>query len=95
MTRAALAVLLVLSSCTPATAQDLCDWRWQMHEWIRAFPWEEVPLIFLPVGDGRELEVWVNPETGSWTLLEAGEDGRACLIWSGWDIDFGAMRQAG
>lgn len=90
-----LALVALLTSCVPAPAQDICDWRWQMREWVRAFPWEEVPLAILPVGDGRELEVWVNPDTGSWTLLESDGHGRACLVGSGWNLDLGAMRQAG
>lgn len=33
--------------------------------------------------DGRLLEVWASPETGSWTVLLVAASGTACLVASG------------
>lgn len=96
MTRLALTALLALTTCAPAHAQDYCGPVWQMRGDLRAVPWREAPLVALTRSDteGLALELWLNLDTQSWTLLEI--DGtRACVVGYGDGIDPYAMRGAG
>lgn len=90
-----LTVLLLLSG--PALAQDYCGPTWQMRGDLRALPWEEAPLIALtPGGDtGVEYELWVNLDSGTWTMLETDGRGRSCIIGVGSQLDPFLSRQAG
>ena len=92
---AVLAPLLMLATCAPVTAQEYCLPVWQMRDNLRAAPWQEAPLVALSRSDmGGSLELWINLDAHSWTLLEI-EDGRACVVGYGDGIDPFLMRQAG
>ena len=91
-----LAAILAALLAAPAAAQDYCGLAWQIRRDLRAVPWEEAPLVVLSRSDmgGVELELWVNLDTQSWTLLEV--DGTtACVVAYGDSLDPFAMREAG
>lgn len=94
-----MAALLALAGCAPAMAQDLyCGPTWRMRADLRADPWREAPLIALiPDGapDGTEIELWLNMETESWTLLVNSGDGISCVLFVGDGLAPFLMRRAG
>lgn len=93
-----LALAAFLSSCGPAAAQDYCGPTWQIRSDLRAVPWEEAPLIALTrsdMSDRASLEVWVNLATGTWTVLEVTDEGQACVVAVGDELDPYVQRRAG
>lgn len=92
------AVILAALLAAPAAAQEVCGPTWQVRGGLRDVPWQEAPLIALsPDGaaDGARVELWVNLETETWTLIAIGTAGRACVLMYGDGLDPFAMEGAG
>ena len=92
------AAILAALLAAPAAAQEVCGPTWQVRGDLRGLPWQEAPLIALvPDGatDGARLELWVNLDTETWTMIAVGSQGVACVITYGDGLDPFAMREAG
>lgn len=75
-----LALFIVLPA--PATAQSVCAERTQMIEQLEE-RWGEIRHSAGLTGDDRVMEVFVNPETGTWTIIVTSPLGHACMIAAG------------
>ena len=78
-------VLFLLADQTPANAQtapQCADHAAVTEGLLRNYG--EVPAITGVVANGEALmQVFVNPETTSWTIVYTAPDGNACLMGSG------------
>jgi hypothetical protein len=43
----------------------------------------EAPLAEMIDGDGNSIELWANPETGTWTILSTTPGGPTCMVKGG------------
>lgn len=81
----ALAVLLILAADN-AHAQTACGPADQMIAAIAGPKYQEAPLfdamVKTPAGP-KAIRMFVNPATGTWTLLTLQDHGMACLAGSG------------
>ncbi len=83
MIRVAILTLAGMALALPAAAQaPVCA----SHEIVAArlmAGWAETRQVVGLASDGAVLEVFANPETGTWTLLRSTPDGRACIVAAG------------
>jgi hypothetical protein len=77
MHRLTLAALCALSAL-PALAQGNCTTRAALTVAL-ATSYSEAPVIMGITSTGAVLELWANPETGTWTVLTVTPDGVACI----------------
>lgn len=90
-----IAALAVLSTCAPAAAQGpVCGDRIAVAEEL-AVDWGETVLGHAPMIMGGHFELWLPPDTGTWTILIISPDGRtACIALLGEGWDYGAPKPA-
>jgi hypothetical protein len=67
-------------TASPAIAGD-CGSPERMGEFLRN-DFKERAMIVLPEPDGPILTVWVNMDSGTWTVVRVG-DTQACIVASG------------
>lgn len=76
---------LVVLTFAPVAAQANCSSREDMEAFL-SDRYGEAPVSRGLASGGRTLhEMWVNPETGTWTAVLTMTDGRACIAMSGTD----------
>lgn len=78
------AIALMAALCAaPAAAQDTCKYRGDLQEIIE-HRWGEVTVGYgLRLDDAEDgdtvIEIWVG-RSGSWTITETHDSGRACIV---------------
>lgn len=87
---AALAGLLA-ASAIPSEAQGFCADRNELVESL-ADKFKENPAAIGQVNASAVIEVFVS-ESGSWTILATGTDGKSCVLSAGegWEINLAAL----
>jgi hypothetical protein len=82
----ATAILAVLSTSVPATAQSspatICGQRDQIVQQLETRFGESVRSVGL-AGPNRMVEVFASDETGSWTITVTSANGLTCLMAAG------------
>jgi hypothetical protein len=73
--------LAFVASCSPAYAQERCLPTEQGYSLLTE-QYKEQRLFIGNTGTAL-IEVWVNPETETWSLVETRPDGISCLAASG------------
>lgn len=71
-------IFVALSLALPAFAEPECGRRLDVIAMLTDQFGEVVQLHGL-TDDGRLLEIWANPETGSWTATMTSPEGITCL----------------
>ena len=66
----------------PAFAQPQCASREQVVT-ILTEKFQEAPQMRGMTESGSMIEIWANPETGSWTAVVSHPDGRSCIAADG------------
>ena len=88
-------VLALAGLVLPASAAPVCNQREVAVAGLE-HRFGEAPIWRGLNGKGNVVELWVNPETGSWTYLLSPPDGRSCFIDQGsfWEgVDFAPPAQ--
>jgi len=80
----ALALTLALAA-TPAlaSAQSTCDTHETITTILAAAPWAETLHTTGDSSQGFPTEIWVNHQTGTWTVLYAMTPNRTCIVATG------------
>jgi hypothetical protein len=86
MRKVALAAALTLATTAPVYAQTQCGPLDQVYE-VLSNKYDE-RRIGLGLAAQGIVEVWVNSETGSFTILGVTPSGMACLLTSGEGFEF-------
>ena len=83
----ALAVLLVALHGPPVAAQVGCGSYKDITDLLGA-KYSESRIGHGMTSAEYIAEIWVNPKTGTWTILEVYPDGKSCLVAVGnnWEI---------
>jgi hypothetical protein len=86
MRKLALAAALMLATTAPVYAQAQCGRLDQVYEVLsNKYDERRIGLGLAPQGI---VEVWVNSETGSFTILGVTPSGMACLLANGENFEF-------
>ena len=80
----AAALFFVLSS-TPSSAQRMPCGNGSAIVDMLAVDWGETPTAIALDAAGRLVQILVNAETGTWSMLMTAPGGRTCLIHHGTD----------
>lgn len=77
----AIGVAASLAATREATAQQpFCATPRQIRE-VLIQDFHEVPTMIGHAGDGATMTLWVNPASGTWTIVLSSEDGlRSCIV---------------
>jgi hypothetical protein len=78
----ALAVLAMMAA--PAMAQMPCAPTAEMHAGLRAEKYHEEPIALGAVsGNEATMQVFVNVQTRTWTIVIDGANGMSCIVVAG------------
>jgi hypothetical protein len=85
-----------LALCTPANAQEMCGPTEKVHAALTEKFAEQRIWGGLTGGPNLSfIEVWVNPETDTWTILQTYPDGKSCVREDGTGYDIEELDPAG
>ncbi len=79
--------LLALTACAPAHAQVQACAPNSVFVTTMADAYGETRHMFGVVSDTQVVQVFANPETGTWTIAVTSPDGTTCIASSGTDYD--------
>jgi predicted butyrate kinase (DUF1464 family) len=80
-----LAIAVLALSATPALAQQPCaPSHAVMAEALTGGKYREQPTFMgITSGSGAKFELWLNPETGTWTATVEQPTGATCILMVG------------
>ena len=87
------ALLALIIATVPVHAEPQCAPVERVMQFLSAQHGESPVVIgLMPTA---MMQVWANPDTGTWTLLRITPDGQACMMASGGNLEFAAPMPKG